>query len=76
MIVSYYEINFLLSESKEGKYKMWLSERYTDVFERLIGLLQSEHTIIKVYSKLLNEPFLTLSYHIKILTPISTKVVS
>jgi hypothetical protein len=55
---------------------MWLSERYTDVFERLIGLLQSEHTIIKVYSKLLNEPFLTLSYHIKILTPISTKVVS
>jgi hypothetical protein len=55
---------------------MWLSERYTDVFERLIGLLQSEHTIIKVYSKLLNEPFLTLSYHIKMLTPISTKVVS
>jgi hypothetical protein len=34
MIVSYYETNFLLSESKEGKYKMWLSERYTDVLTR------------------------------------------
>ena len=66
MIVSVYETNFLLSESKEGKYKMWLNERYTDVFERLLGLLQSEHTIIKVYSKLLNQPFSTLSYHITV----------
>ncbi|CAG2185259.1 NOC4 [Mytilus edulis] len=37
-------------ESKEGKYKIWLNERYSDVYERLVELLQCKHATVKELS--------------------------
>lgn len=37
-------------ESKEGKYKIWLNQRYKDVYERLTELLLCKHATVKELS--------------------------